>query len=151
TSKAISPSVTYGTPGTYAVTLAAGGPAGTTTATGTVIVSAGVTGSPCLDDTDCDAGAGLFCVCKPGEVGCVAALALGFCSRSGAGGVCNTGEVCADLTRGGAYVPSSGADAGVSSEVWRRALCLPGCVAPADCRTGFLCRELPALPAGGVA
>ena len=89
--------MTYGTPGVYAVTLAAGGAAGTTTATGTIVVSAGATGSGCLDDTDCDAGAGLYCVCKPGESGCVGALGVGFCSRTCAGSICAAGELCVDL------------------------------------------------------
>jgi len=150
-SKAITPSVTYGTPGVYMVTLAAGGSGGTTTATGTVVVSAGVTGSACLDDTDCDAGAGLFCVCKPGEAGCVGALGVGFCSRACSGTVCGAGELCVDLTRGGAYVPGGGDGGGPAGDVWRRALCLPSCSAPGDCRTGLSCRELPALPAGGAA
>jgi PKD repeat protein len=150
TSKAIAPSVTYATPGVYSVMLAAGGTAGTTTATGTVVVSAGVTGSGCLDDTDCDAGAGLFCVCKPGETGCVGALGVGFCSRVCSGSVCGGGELCVDLTRGGVYVPGSD-DGGVAGDVWRRALCLPSCAAPSDCRAGFLCRELPSLSAGAIA
>jgi PKD repeat protein len=150
TSKAITPSVTFGTPGVYAVTLAAGGPAGTTTATGTVVVSAGVTGSGCLDDTDCDASAGLFCVCKPGEEGCVGALGVGFCSRDCSGAVCSSGEICADFTRGGAFTPGADGDAGVAGDVWRRALCVPAC-SGATCRAGFACRELPALAAGAPA
>lgn len=149
TSKAIAPSVSYGTPGVYTVTLAAGGAAGTTTATGTVVVSAGTTGSGCLDDTDCDAGAGLFCICKPGEDGCVGALGVGFCSRDCSAAVCAAGELCADFTRGGAYVPGSG-DGGVEGDVWRRALCLPTCTGGSDCRAGLSCRELPALAAGGM-
>ena len=150
TSKAISPSVTYGTPGVYMVTLAAGGAAGTTTSMGTVVVSAGSTGSGCLDDTDCDAGAGLFCVCKPGEGGCVGALGVGFCSRDCSGAVCAAGEDCVDFTRGGAYVPGA-SDGGVAGDVWRRALCLPSCTGASDCRAGFACRELPTLAAGGSA
>lgn len=150
TSKQASPSVTFGTPGVYPVTLAAGGSAGTTTASGTIVVSAGGTGSGCLGDTDCDAGASLFCVCKPGELGCVGALEVGFCSRSCSGSVCAAGELCADLTRGGAFVPGSG-DAGASGDVWRRALCVPSCAGPADCRVGLDCRPLPSLAAGGVA
>lgn len=149
-SKAITPAVSYGTPGVYPVMLAAGGAAGTTTATGTVAVTSGGTASPCLDDTDCDAGAGLFCVCKPGEPGCVGALGIGFCSRDCSGGVCAAGEICADFTRGAAFSPG-GADGGVTSEVWRRALCLPACATGADCRAGLGCRELPALAAGGMA
>lgn len=148
TSKAISPSVSYTAPGSYAVMLAAGGAGGTTTAVGTVVVSTGATGSACLADSDCDAGAGLTCVCKPGELGCVGALSVGFCSRGCAGTVCSAGELCVDLTRGGAYVPSSGDDGGASGEVWRRALCLPGCSAGSDCRVGLSCRELPTLAAG---
>jgi PKD repeat protein len=153
-SKATEPVVTFAAPGTYTVTLAAGGRGGTTTATGTVAVSAGVTGSPCLADTDCYAGSGLFCVCKPGESGCVGALSVGFCSRSCDGGVCAAGEICVDLTRGGAYSPSD-SDGGVDGggpggDVWRRALCLPACAMKSECATGSLCRELPVLPAGGM-
>jgi PKD repeat protein len=151
TSKAIAPSVTYGTPGVYSVMLAAGGTAGTTTAMGTVVVSAGVTGSGCLDDTDCDASAGLFCVCKPGETGCVGALGVGFCSRNCSGSLCAAGELCVDLTRGGAYVAGSGDDGGASGDVWRRALCLPSCGGTSDCRAGLACRELPSLAPGAVA
>jgi PKD repeat protein len=149
TSKAVAPTVVFDTPGTYAVTLAAGGSAGTTTATGAVVVSSATTGSPCLADTDCDARAGLFCVCKPGDPGCVGALAIGFCSRSCSGVACDVGQICADLARGGAYVPSS--DGGVSASVWRQALCLPSCTADVDCRIGLSCRELPALSGGAVA
>ena len=155
TSKAMAPAVTCAAPGTYMVTLAAGGAGGTTTSTGTVVVSAGVTGSPCLADSDCDGGVGLFCVCKPGEPGCVGALSVGFCTRVCDGGDCAAGEICADLSRGGAYSPSStdgGVDGGgPSGDVWRRALCLPGCAMTSDCASGFLCRELPALPSGGTA
>jgi PKD repeat protein len=150
-SKATTPSVTWVQPGVYQVMLAAGGAAGQITATGTVIVSSGTTGSPCLDDIDCDASSNLSCICKPGEGGCVGALGVGFCSRGCSGGVCNAGEVCVDLTRGGAYNPSGGSDAGGGGDVWRRALCLPGCQTTSDCRTGFLCRQLPVLPAGGMA
>lgn len=155
TSKAIEPVVRFATPGTYMVTLAAGGAGGTTTSTGTVVVSAGVTGSPCLGDSDCDASAGLSCICKPGETGCVGALSIGFCSRGCDGTVCAAGEICADLSRGAAYSPSA-SDGGVDgggpgSDVWRRALCLPGCAMTSACATGFSCRELPALPAGGMA
>jgi PKD repeat protein len=150
TSKAVAPTVTFATAGTYVVTLAAGGSAGTTTATGKVVVSSATTGSACLADTDCDANAGLFCLCKPGESGCEGALALGFCSRTCAGGVCGPGEVCADLTRGGAFTPA-GADGGVESEVWRQPLCVPSCAGAGDCRAGLSCRELPALSAGDLA
>ncbi|MDB4965881.1 MAG: domain containing protein [Myxococcales bacterium] len=151
TSKTVSPVVTFGTPGTYPVMLAAGGSAGTTTANGVVVVSAGATGSACLDDTDCDAGAGLFCVCKPGELGCAGALAIGLCARTCSGSVCSAGEICSDFTRGGAYVPSSGSDGGVAAEVWRRALCVPACTTAAQCRAGLACRDLPALSAGATA
>ena len=159
TSKQMSPSVTFATPGTYTVTLAAGGAAGATTAMGTVVVSAGTTGSPCLADTDCDAGAGLFCVCTPGQAGCVGALAIGFCSRDCSGALCDAGQICADFTRGGAFVPASvdggGSDVdggtAASSEVWRRALCVPSCTADSDCTSGLSCRSLPALASGAAA
>jgi PKD repeat protein len=154
TSKLMSPVATFATPGTYTVTLAAGGTAGATAATGTIVVSAGSTGSPCLADTDCDAGAGLFCVCKPGETGCVGALAIGFCSRDCSGVLCDAGEICADFTRGGAFVPASvdggqgDPDGGASGDVWRRALCVPSCSVGSDCATGLFCRSLPALSSG---
>jgi PKD repeat protein len=161
TAKQMSPTATFATPGTYTVTLAAGGTAGTTTATGMIVVSAGTTGSPCLADTDCDAGAGLFCVCKPGEAGCVGALSVGFCSRDCSGALCDAGQICADFTRGGAFVPASvdgGGDddggssgSGGSGDVWRRALCVPSCTAASDCASGLDCRSLPALTNGAVA
>src|SRR5262245_35224124 len=49
-SRALTPSVLFARPGSYTVTLAAGGPAGTTTASGTVRVTAGGVGSACSDD-----------------------------------------------------------------------------------------------------
>jgi hypothetical protein len=114
-----------------------------------VVVTTGATGSPCLDDIDCDGANGLSCICKTGEAGCVGALSIGFCSRICGGDVCNAGEVCVDLTRGGAYTPGFDGDAGARADVWRRALCLPSCAVSSDCRTGFSCRQLPVLPPGG--
>lgn len=159
TSKAMSPEATFATPGTYNVTLAAGGAAGATTATGAIVVTSGSTGSPCLADSDCDAGAGLFCLCKPGETGCVGALAVGFCSRDCSGTLCDAGEICADFTRGGAFVPASidggtdddGGTGGPSADVWRRALCVPSCTVGSECAGGQLCRALPALASGAAA
>lgn len=150
-SKATTPSVTWSAPGTYDVTLAAGGVAGQTTAMGSIIVTSGDTGAPCLDDSDCDAANGLSCICKSGEGGCVGALGVGFCSRSCGGSVCDADEVCVDSTRGGSFVPGIEGDAGVEGDVWRRALCLPACQMASDCRAGFSCRQLPVLAANAVA
>jgi PKD repeat protein len=152
----VSPTVTFAQPGTYAISFAAGGAAGTTTASGTVIVTTGATGAPCLADVDCDASAGLSCICKPGEPGCTGGLAIGLCSRSCAGAPCKTGEICADLTHAGAYVPPNGGDGGVdggggSGSVWQQTLCLPACQAATDCRVGLACRALPAFVAGAPA
>jgi PKD repeat protein len=150
-SKVTAPTVAWTAPGTYGVTLAAGGAAGQTTSSGTVIVTSGATGSPCLGDVDCDATSGLSCVCKPGDTGCVGGLAVGFCTRGCSGGGCGAGEICADFTRGGAYVPGGNDDGGASGDVWRRALCVPSCTQPSDCRAGFDCRELPTLKPGASA
>lgn len=147
-SKATTPTVTWTQPGVYSVMLAAGGTAGQTTATGSVIVTSGATGSPCVADGDCDATEGLSCICKAGDNGCSGALAVGFCSRTCGGSVCDAGEVCVDLTRGGAFVSSSDGDAGAAGDAWRRAVCLPSCQMASDCRTGFVCRQLPVLAPG---
>jgi PKD repeat protein len=155
TSRAITPTSYFAHPGVYTVTLAAGGPAGTTTATGTVTVTAGGTGAPCLDSGDCDVGAGLACVCGQGA-GCPGALGAGLCTRDCAGALCGSGEVCADLTRGVGLVAveDGGIDDAAVSDPWRRALCLPACNTTSDCPMGLGCHEVPALgpgaPAGGL-
>jgi hypothetical protein len=120
-----------------------------------VIVTPGGAGASCRDDEDCDAAAGLTCLCGSGT-SCPRGLAAGVCTRQCASSVCGGGELCADLSRGFS-APMSLADGGVSdggvSEVWRVPICLPMCSTSDDCRPGFVCRELPALvpeaPAGG--
>ena len=49
-----------------------------------------------------------------------------------------------DLSRSAAH------DAQVGNVPWRHPICLPSCAAAADCRPGFVCRELPVLAAGAV-
>ncbi|HZS39939.1 MAG TPA: hypothetical protein VFF06_24065 [Polyangia bacterium] len=142
TSTAVAPQVTFARPGTFAVTLAAGGTGGTTAATGIVVVTAGGLGAPCADSSECDAAAHLGCVCPAGD--CPGGLAVGLCTDVGCAGGCGA-NVCADLTRGGAALPDADAGAG---EEWRIALCLPACATSAECRTGLTCREVPALATG---
>jgi PKD repeat protein len=170
TSRAINPVVRFARPGTYVVTLAAGGPGGTATASGSVVVTAGGPGAACDGDSDCDLLLGLTCRCARGA--CPAGLGAGICTRSCTGGACGPLAHCADLTRGlpasaptdggapppldaglipdGGDLPDGGGGAGPS---WRDAICLPGCSSDLDCRSGLRCRELPVLdpgaPAGG--
>jgi hypothetical protein len=163
-SQLITPEVRYEKPGTFEVSLAAGGIGGTTTARGRVVVIAGGLGSPCGGPSDCDGTLDLLCVCGMGE--CAGGLSVGFCTRSCTGGSCKAGERCIDLTRGvpmaaldGGVVSSDGGlppgdggsgsgDGGTSAETWRRAACLPGCAVPVDCRAGLSCFELPQLASG---
>jgi PKD repeat protein len=161
TSRALNPVVRFARPGTYAVTLAAGGPGGTTTASGTVVVTAGGPGAACDGDADCDGLLGLQCRCARGA--CPAGLGAGICTRSCVGGGCGPLAHCADLTRGapptavvdgGAPMPVDGGEApdgGVVGDAWRDALCLPGCSSDLDCRPGLRCRELPVLDTGAAA
>jgi PKD repeat protein len=146
TSMAIAPSVTFAQPGTYAVTLTAGGLQGSTAASGTIVVGTGGLGAACSDTTECDPSTHLTCLCSGGD--CPGALQVGLCSSDCTSG-CGTG-VCADLTRGGTdFVPDGGlGDGGDDGDEWRRALCLASCATSADCRTGLVCREVPALAAG---
>jgi PKD repeat protein len=154
-SRAINPSAYFARPGNYAVTLAAGGSAGTTTASGTVTVTAGGPGAACADDGECDAAAGLTCLCGGDIGGCPGGLSVGVCTRDCAGSVCGSGQVCVDLTRAVGAPPTgdAGSTDAAASDPWRRALCLPACAGATSCRTGLLCREVPALepgaPAGG--
>jgi PKD repeat protein len=155
-SQLITPTVRWTKAGQYTVQLAAGGPGGTIIAASTIRVTAGGTGDPCSDSSDCDVAAGLSCLCA-GE-GCPGGLAVGLCTRACTGGGCAPGEVCADLERGGGAPPDlgppdpdAGAADGGNPNVWRRALCLRTCAAAADCRTGLACREVPALASGAAA
>jgi hypothetical protein len=142
-SKAIAPAVTYDRPGTFQVSLAAGGPAGTTSAAATVIVNPGGIGAGCADPTDCDPAQSLACICGSGS--CPGPLVVGLCTKSCVGGDCGQ-AVCADLTRG--FGAGAGGDGGAPADDWRRALCLPGCATSSECRAGFSCREVPS-PATG--
>lgn len=167
TSRALNPVVRFTRPGTYVVTLAAGGPGGTTTASGSVVVTAGGPGAACDSDAECDVLLGLTCRCARGA--CPAGLGVGLCTRSCTGGGCGPLAHCADLTRGlPAPAPTDGGapgpvdagllpdggefpDGGAAGPSWRDALCLPGCSSDLDCRSGLRCRELPVLDAGAVA
>ncbi len=143
TSKAPSPSVRFAAPGSYTVTLTAGGPSGSATATGEVEVVPASLGQRCQADAQC---ASSQCLCAGGDGGaCPGALAGGFCSRLCGGAGCAPGDVCADLSR------SAAGDAVVGAAPWRHPICLPGCVSDGDCRPGFYCHEVPSLPPGGVA
>jgi PKD repeat protein len=145
TSRVITPTVRYAQAGVYPVSLAASGAGGTTVTAGMVEVLAGAVGAACARPDDC--AAGLTCVCS-GDA-CPGALALGLCTVSCAPASCGFGQVCADLARG--FVPGP-IDAGVSdagtADDWRRPLCLTTCTDDANCRSGFTCREVPALNAG---
>ena len=163
TSQAITPTVRWIKAGVYAVQLAAGGPGGTISAASTIRVTTGGTGDPCGDSSECDVAAGLSCLCAGGD--CPGGLAVGICTRACNGGGCAPGELCADLERGVVAAPDLGstdlgpsdADAGAadgggtSSNVWRGTFCLRACTAGTDCRTGLLCREVPALASGATA
>jgi hypothetical protein len=148
-SKAITPQVTYAQPGMFVVTLAAGGPAGTTVSNGQIHITAGGIGDVCGSTGDCDPTQQLECICGTDQ-SCPGALSVGLCTRPCAPGACAPGEVCADLERGFvADMPDGGEpDGGADSDEWRSTLCLRGCTANTDCRVGLTCREVPALTGG---
>jgi hypothetical protein len=142
TSMGPTPQVRWDGPGSYAVTLVVGGPSGSATAGGTVVVTPASDGAACATDDQCQSGA---CLCGAGDgaSSCPGALAAGLCARACAGSSCGAGELCADLSRSGGN--------GNLADPWRAALCLPACLGDGDCRAGFRCRELPSLPPGGQA
>lgn len=148
----VTPTVVYRQPGTYEVSLAVGGPSGVARAVGTVHVLAGGLGAACSSASDCDAALGLTCACAGGS--CPGALGGGFCTRACGPSACAPGELCADLTLGGAAVDP--ADGGVepsdggAGDSWRRALCVRACTTDAQCREGLRCLELPALAPGAM-
>jgi hypothetical protein len=145
-SRAITPTVVYAQAGSFTVTLAAGGPGGTTVSSGMVVIGAGATSAACMHDSDCDVASGLACVC--GDGACPGGLAVGLCSRSCAPGSCAPGEVCADLARGFTASADGGAPDGGGPDAWRHPLCLRGCTSDTDCRVGLHCREVPSLAPG---
>jgi PKD repeat protein len=157
-SKALSPVVRYAHPGGYQVMLAAGGSAGTITASGTVLVAAGGLGAPCDDPSECDVASGLTCLCASGA--CPGGLSSGLCTHACSGGGCAPGEACADLTRGAPAPDLGSSDGGAeldggapnvdggAAAAWRASYCLRGCAVDADCRPGFLCRDVPVLASG---
>ena len=153
TSKAIAPSVTYGTPGVYPVTLAAGGTRRHHDGDGDRrrLRRRHRIGLPRRHRLRRRAP-GCSAYASRARRAASARSASASARATARARVCAAGEMCVDLARGGAYVAGGGDDGGASGDVWRRALCLPVVQpAPSDCRAGLLCRELPALAPGGVA
>jgi PKD repeat protein len=144
---------TYALPGSYTVTLTAGGGAGVGSVqqihSAYVRVTPGPVGALC--DVDMQCADGLMCWCGSSNP-CSPVLSKGLCSRScepGAGGPesCPDDTTCADLS---AATTPSGAESTTptSSGSWRRPLCLPVCVDDGDCEVGSRCRDLPATAPG---
>lgn len=137
-----SPQALFSLPGQYQVALAVGGPAGTATALGEVLVEAAPLGATCRLDGQCQEG--LRCLCgqatRPVDAGdgpCPGVLQDGLCTRACETRTCPIGGVCMDLSR-------SRGGAG-----WQRPVCVPSCAKDAECRPGLLCRELPLWAAMG--
>ena len=157
------PTHVYSNPGSYTVTLVAGGGQGSLSKTYKpfVVVSPLGAGLPCDEDVQC--GAGLRCVCA--HATCGAAFPRGFCSTGCAGAEaagsvgggdeadagafavdggaalddCGENAICVDLGRAPASAPLP----------WQGALCLARCRTDLDCAPGLSCRVLPAGPASG--
>lgn len=152
TSMALSPTVTFSAPGSYAVKLAVSGPGGTSVYSGTVQLTPGGVGDACRDDADCGVDQTLVCLCPGGS--CAGGLALGLCTRDCDLYSCDASSICADLGRARPKAPAGGDggavdDGGASfTDPWRRHLCLRTCQADAECRPGLLCLALPTLPGG---
>ncbi len=148
----LTPEARWAALGSYTVSLASGGGGATALGTGFVQIAAGGAGAACGGDVDCDASLGLTCLCGDGA-GCPAPLSAGLCARRCESVACAPGEVCADLTRGGAALADGGAGDGGADEAFRARVCLPACTADASCRSGLSCLELPVVapgaPAGG--
>jgi PKD repeat protein len=154
-SKDVSPTVDFLASGTFAVTLAVGGAAGSAAASGQVVVTTGALGQSCLHASDCDTTAALVCICGEGA-SCPAPLEGGLCTRPCIGGSCGGKGLCADFGRAAPISAGENLDAGVAvdggseAESYRQPLCVPSCTGDLDCRPGFLCRALPALETGAV-
>lgn len=152
----LSPTVVYDQPGTFLARLAAEGPGGTSVSTGTIVVTPGGTSSPCRTDADCDASAGLSCLCQGNT--CPGGLVVGLCTKDCDAASCDSGSVCVDLDRARGPRPSGdggvgGAapgDGGVPAtmDAWRRRLCLPTCTDDTSCRPGLACLQLATRPNG---
>lgn len=122
---------TYGTPGTYDVTLTVVDATGTTSAhkSGFVVARRAAAGSVCDADGDCASGT---CECKPGA-GCLPPLDQGVCFEPCELSCQEKSSSCVDLS-----LPEG--------EPWRAHLCLPGCSASSDCsRQGFACSLAPGV------
>lgn len=138
-----SPDVLYAMPGTYPIRLVVmSGSCGQTSARAEVGVVGAPTGGRCSVDAQC--GGGDTCVCAAtdpdaGEV-CPGELAGGFCTRVCTGGSCDKDEECIDFSRTTWGAPE------LAGQPFRHPICLPRC--SVDCRSGFTCRELPALVDG---
>jgi hypothetical protein len=128
------PTHTYAFPGTYDVSLAGGGIAGSAPRVrmGFVVVTANGAGDPCDVDQQCDSG--LSCYCGSTQQGtCSAAFTRGLCTAPCTDGSCPQATTCADLGRALTAPP----------EPWQMPLCLPICMTDDDCAPGLRCRALP--------
>lgn len=140
-SRSETPTLLLSHPGTYLVTLGVGGPGGTASAAGTIVVLPAALGSGCSEEDGCVPGAS--CICGRGATTtCPGGLAHGLCTVGCDGTPCPTGTVCLDLSRSSTMV-----DGGVPDR-WRQPTCVSPCGGDAGCRSDFLCRELPLLKPG---
>ena len=142
TSDERAPTHSYAHPGRYQVTLIGGASGSGTVNPGeelTVIVEPLAAGLPC--DVDAQCGAGLSCLCAPGN-GCGPAFLRGICSAACDSNACGSGAVCAAT----AFTPA--ADGGTGASVPR---CLAACQTNAACAPGFVCMTLPAGPTAATA
>ena len=145
-----SPQHTYTLPGTYQVTVTAGGSAEVGSVQQThvdyVTVVAASAGAACDITQQCADGRKCWC---GSAAPCAPVLTRGLCGQrcdADAGGhtVCPDHTVCADLAAAPGMPSTSTADA------WRQTMCLPGCATDDDCAAGFRCRDLLyAAPAKG--
>jgi PKD repeat protein len=138
TSSLRTPVHTYPFPGTYDVSLAGGGAAGSAKGErkGFVVVLENGAGGPCDVDQQCEPG--LSCICGS-TTKCNPAFARGLCASTCGDTPCRSTERCADLT-----LTQGTPDAG---ERWQQPLCLRPCKADTECGPPLRCRDLPARPA----